>query len=424
MNETLYGMIQKMSFMVEILFAELIYLYPAEKRPYFWVRFPALFVLCCGAAAVFPINYSSLLSQFLMFLLMFALSVGAMALCFKMQVPALVSCCVAGYATEHIAFHIAKIAGAFGFLTTGYPEILGARVTRELCLFPVIYFVFWLAAGRYAAKNETYKKVDLRFNYLSFAIIFLCIGLTRVAAYFEESDSVTVSLYAIAACGMALIVQLVLSETVALQNENNSIRMLWEEDRKQYALSKATIDTINIKYHDLKHQLHGMNLPQEEIDKIKDAVRVYGSRIRTGNEALDVLLTENSLRCGEQGIQLTYTGNGADFSFMNVMDVYSLFGNAVSNAVEAVQKVKNPEKRVIDILSERKGDLINITVTNYFSGQLVLDNGLPVTTKAEEKGFHGYGMKSMQLIAQKYGGNLHCSADGDLFMLHIYLLQQ
>ena len=136
------------------------------------------------------------------------------------------------------------------------------------------------------------------------------------------------------------------------------------------------------------------------------------------------ILTENSLRCGEQGIQLTYTGNGADFSFMNVMDVYSLFGNAVSNAVEAVQKVENPEKRVIDILSERKGDLINITVTNFFCGQLVLDNGLPVTTKAEEKGFHGYGMKSMQLIAQKYGGNLHCSSNGDLFMLHIYLLQQ
>ncbi len=423
MNETLYNMIQKMSFMVEILFAELIFLYPAEKRSYFWVRLPVLFVLCCGIAAVFPINYSSLLSQFFMFLLLFAISIAAMAVCFKTRISALISCCVAGYAAEHIAFHIAKIAGVFGFLTANYPALLGARATRELCLFPLIYLVFWLTAGRYAAKQETYKKVDLRFNYLSFAIIFLCIGLTRVATYFGESGSVTVSLYAIAACTMALIVQLVLSETVALQNENNSIRMLWEEDRKQYALSKATIDTINIKYHDLKHKLHGMNLPQEEIDQIKDAVRVYGSRIRTGNEALDVLLTENSLRCDEQGIQLTYTGNGADFSFMNVMDVYSLFGNAVSNAVEAVQRVEDPEKRIIDILSERKGDMINITVTNFFAGALVLDGGLPVTTKAEERGFHGYGMKSMQLIAQKYGGSLHCSSDGDLFKLHVYLMQ-
>lgn len=64
-----------------------------------------------------------------------------------------------------------------------------------------------------------------------------------------------------------------------------------------------------------------MNLPSEEVESIKEAVRIYGSRIRTGNEVLDILLTENSLRCSEQGISLTFTGNGADFSFMQAMDM-------------------------------------------------------------------------------------------------------
>lgn len=423
MNETLYGMIQKMSFMVEILFAELIYLYPTEKRKRFWLRFPVLFLVCCIIAAVFPLGYSSILSQFLMFLLLFILSIAAMGLCFRLPVSALISCCVAGYATEHIAYHIAKIAGLFGFFAAGYPAILGPRVTRELILFPVIYFLFWLFAGRYGAKHETYKKFNLRFNYLSFMIIFLCIGLTRVATYFGDSESVTVSLYAISACVMALIVQLSLSHAVELKHENETIRTLWEEDRKQYELSKTTIDTINIKYHDLKHKLHGMNLPQEEIDSIKDAVRVYGSQVQTGNEALDVLLSEYSLHCGEQGITLTYTGNGADFSFMNVMDVYSLFGNAVSNAVEAVQQLADPEKKIIDIRSERRGSMINITVMNFFAGVLKIEDGIPQTSKTDEKGFHGYGMKSMQLIAQKYGGSLNASANADLFTLNIYLMQ-
>lgn len=423
MNETLYGMIQKMSFMVEILFAELIYLYPTEKRKRFWLRFPVLFLVCCIIAAVFPLGYSSILSQFLMFLLLFILSIAAMGLCFRLPVSALISCCVAGYATEHIAYHIAKIAGLFGFFASGYPAILGPRVTRELILFPVIYFLFWLFAGRYGAKHETYKKFNLRFNYLSFMIIFLCIGLTRVATYFGDSESVTVSLYAISACVMALIMQLSLSHAVELKHENETIRTLWEEDRKQYELSKTTIDTINIKYHDLKHKLHGMNLPQEEIDSIKDAVRVYGSQVQTGNEALDVLLSEYSLHCGEQGITLTYTGNGADFSFMNVMDVYSLFGNAVSNAVEAVQQLADPEKKIIDIRSERRGSMINITVMNFFAGVLKIEDGIPQTSKTDEKGFHGYGMKSMQLIAQKYGGSLNASANADLFTLNIYLMQ-
>lgn len=416
--------IAKAAFMAEILLAELIFLFPAQKRSLFFLRYVGLFALCIVIGGFFPIDYDAgLFAQFLMFFLMFLITVGAMALCFSIPFSALISCCVAGYAVEHIAFHIVKIALNFGFLQNVTASAIPLRTLGEIILFPVIYLGFLFTIGLYARKNESYKKVDLRFNYLSFIIVFICIGLTRVATYFGDNDSVTVSLYAITSCLMALIVQLVLSKAVALKGENDTIRLLWQEERKQFALSKATIDTINIKYHDLKHKLSSMNLPKEEVDSIKNAVRVYGSRIQTGNEALDVLLTENSLRCEEQGITLTYTGNGADFSFMNIMDVYSLFGNAVSNAIEAVQKLSDPEKKVIDILSERKGDLINVTVSNFFTGTLRIEDGIPLTSKTEEQGFHGYGMRSMQLIAEKYGGSMTCSADGDLFTLSLYLIQ-
>ena len=273
-------------------------------------------------------------------------------------------------------------------------------------------------------KRQAYKRIDTRFNRLSVVTILICIGLTRVAAYFGDAESVTVSLYAIVACLMALMIQLVLSKTVELEHENETISLLWQEDRKQYELSKKTMDIINIKYHDLKHTLRDMKLPEEEVKSIKDAVRVYGSRIKTGNEALDVLLTENTLRCSDEGIVLTYTGQGTDFSFMNTADVYSLFGNAISNAVEAVQKLEDPEKKVIDILSERRGELISIHVSNFFNGELRISDGLPVTSKKEEEGFHGYGMKSMKLIAEKYGGSLSTSVEGELFHLNVYLMEQ
>lgn len=415
----------KAAFMVEILLAELIFLFPAQKRHLFALRYIGSFILCVLIGGFFPIEYSyGLWAQFLMFFLMFLITVGAMVLCFSIPFQALISCCVAGYAIEHISFHIVKIALNFGFLQNVQDGLFQRRTLGEFILFPLIYLLFLLTIGMYARKNESYKKTDLRFNYLSFAVVFICIGLTRAAAFFGDSESVTVSLYAIVACLMALVVQLVLSKTVALQSENDTVRLLWQEERRQFALSKTTVDTINIKYHDLKHRLNDLNLPKEEIDSIKDAVRVYGSRYRTGNEALDVLLTENSLRCSEQGIALTYTGNGADFSFMNIMDVYSLFGNAISNAVEAVQNVTDPEKKIIDILSERRGDMINITATNFFSGALSIEDGIPQTSKTEEQGFHGYGMRSMQLIAEKYGGHLHVKTDGDLFILSVYLMQE
>ena len=66
---------------------------------------------------------------------------------------------------------------------------------------------------------------------------------------------------------------------------------------------------------------------------------------------------------------------------------------------------------------------MSIHISNYFSGTLQIEDGLPKTSKTGEEGFHGYGMKSMKLIAEKYGGSLRASAEGELFTLDIYLMK-
>ncbi|MBR0161452.1 MAG: sensor histidine kinase [Oscillospiraceae bacterium] len=416
-----------MKFVLELLFAEFIFLYPADRRKHFALRLAGVFlVLMAGYLLVprrEPLN-QPLFVQILIYLFLFGLTVAGMSFCFRLRFSALFSLCVAGYAVEHIAYHTAKIVQATTGLFRGMTAMgLADWELAELVVFPPVYLLAFLTIGLFSARTQGWKKPDLRFNALSIAVMLICIGLTRVVNQYKAADSIPVNIYAITCCLMALVVQFVLYRLVDLQTENTALNLMWQEERKQYELSKKTIDTINIKYHDLKHKLHDMRLPPEEVESIKNAVRIYGSRIHTGNEALDVLLTENSLRCSEEGIRLTYTGNGADLSFMQIMDVYSLFGNAVSNAVEAVEKLEDPEKKIIDIISERRGELVSIHISNYFAGTLHFEDGVPKTSKTEEEGFHGYGMKSMKLIAEKYGGSLCASVDGDLFTLDIYLLQ-
>lgn len=418
--------ISRVALMAEIVLAELLFLYPAEKRRPFAVRLILSLAACAVIAVVLPGSgrSGSQLEQFLHFTGMFLVSVAAMGACFKLKLPALVSSCTAGYAVEHIAYHITKIAAHYGFMAGVSTAWLSNRLVCEVILFPFIYLAFLLTIGLYSARNQCYKKADMRFNVLSIGIIFICIGLTRAAGYFGDSDSVTVSLYAIAAALMALVVQLVLSKIVELQHINETMSLLWEKERQHYEQSKKAIDTINIKYHDLKHMLRGLHIPQEEISAIESAVQVYGSQVRTGSEALDILLTENTLRLEEEGIILTYMGNGGDLGFMSTMDVYSLFGNAVNNAVEAVRRVKDPEKRIINIVTERKGNLVSINISNFFAGELIFEDDLPATTKKEEEGFHGFGMRSMKLIAEKYGGGLTAAADKEVFNLGIYLMRE
>lgn len=412
-------------FTTEVLIAELIFLYSAPKREKFLLRYILSAVLCLMVAYFFPVPkeiMSNPFYQLIRFLFLFSLTIAVTQFSFRVSPSPLFAACVAGYASQHIAYHITNLLSHTEFLV----DIAKRMRVLELIAFPIVYLLLFLTFGLFVARNECHKKSDIRFNILSVIIVCICVVLSRFARYLDEFGDISVSIYTITCCLLALTVQFVLYKMVDLRHEIDTIRLLWQEERKQYEISKKTIDLINIKTHDLKHKLSSLKgqLPQDELDSLRDTIRIYDSNIKTGNEALDVLLTENSLHCNQEGILLTYMGNGADLGFMNMMDVYSLFGNAVSNAVEAVRKISDPEKRVIDIVSERKGDIINIHITNYFSGDLHFEDGLPLTNKHIEEGYHGFGMKSMRLIAEKYGGKITAKADGEVFVLNIYLLHK
>ena len=74
------------------------------------------------------------------------------------------------------------------------------------------------------------------------------------------------------------------------------------------------------------------------------------------------------------------------------------------------------------MIIRHSGDLVSISVTNYYQGQLHFEEDLPVTTQPDAEDFHGYGMKSMQAIAQKYGGKLKVKAEDGVFNLTIWLI--
>lgn len=412
-------------FTTELLLAELIFLHAAPKRDRFFLRYFGAAAACLVAAYFFPAFKPLVYNPFyqlVRFLFLFLLTVGVVRFSFRMERCPMYAACVAGYASQHIAYQVTTLM----MHTTLFADVPNRMRVMELITFPVVYGILFLTFGLFVAKNECYKKTNINFNVVSIFTIFICVVLSRVSRYFDVFGTISVSLYTIVCCLLALVIQFVLYKTVDLQHERDTIQRLWEEDRKQFELNKKTIELINIKTHDLKHKLTAQNgqLPQEEIDSIKETIRIFDSDMKTGNEALDVLLTQNSLHCSQEGILLIYAGNGVDLGFMNVMDVYSLFGNAVSNAIEAVRQVEDPEKRIIHIVSERLGDVINIQITNFYSNTIHFEDGIPQTSKTEEPGYHGFGMKSMRLMAEKYGGQIAAKADGEVFVLNIYLLNK
>ena len=414
-------------FMAEILAGEMIFLYPVPKRKGFAFRLPLCCVLSLLIAAFLPRSlFTELfeLSALLRFIGLFLISVSMMFLCFSLPGEMLFSMCTAGYAAQHYSYRVAAMLARLPIL----PDIHVGTVSRErlfeIVIIMLCYLVTLLTFGRFSARNECYKNSDRRFNYLAILIIFICVGLTRISGLLGEGRmNVTSSVYSIICCLLALHIQFHLHRLNISEREKTALDQIRREEKKQYEITKNAMDSINIKVHDLKHKLSSYSaaLPREEIESIKRDVDVYDSSPRTGLDALDVLLSEKLLKCKAEGIQMSVSGNWQALSFMRPMDVYSLFGNAIDNAIEAVEKLEDPEKKIIDASIEQRGDMLFLSFTNYFDGHLLLSDGLPLTRKETEIGYHGYGMKSMKLIAEKYGGELAVSANEDVFALNVYL---
>lgn len=65
---------------------------------------------------------------------------------------------------------------------------------------------------------------------------------------------------------------------------------------------------------------------------------------KTGNKVLDTVLTTKSLYCNKHGIIFTCVADGTLLDFMDVMDICSIFGNALDNAIECEMKIPEKEK--------------------------------------------------------------------------------
>ena len=210
------------------------------------------------------------------------------------------------------------------------------------------------------------------------------------------------------------------------QHDLESMEMILHNQYTQYQQSQETLDLINYKYHDLKHHIIALRAEENKekrnayLDKMEDEIRNYEAQNKTGNQVLDTLLTAKSLYCMREKIALTYVVDGARLDFMDVMDICSIFGNALDNAIECEKKIPETEKRMIHVSMFVQQTFLIIRFENYCEGELNFEQNLPVTTKKQAE-FHGYGLKSLRHTVHKYGGEVDIDVEDQWFRLKILI---
>ena len=212
-----------------------------------------------------------------------------------------------------------------------------------------------------------------------------------------------------------------LRETDSEHRAEISAQLLRSEQRR-YEHDKQIHEAINIKCHDIKHQIAalGEQAYAGELHKIEKLVDIYDTELNTHNAALDVVLSGKMLDCKNQGITLTCMADGRRMDFMEDSDIYALFGNIMDNAIEAARTMDAPDERLISLTVATQGELLRIEEENYFSGYLVFAEGLPVTSKGDTT-HHGFGTRSIRILTEKYQGDFKISIQDNIFSLSIIL---
>ena len=212
-----------------------------------------------------------------------------------------------------------------------------------------------------------------------------------------------------------------------MRQELDMLNFLWKKEQEQYLLSKENIALINQKCHDLKHQIRAIRqLKQEDMEQylkdMEESIQIYEAIVKTGNEVLDTILTEKSLYCRRHGVTISCVADGTLLDFIQTVDLYAILGNAVDNAVEAVEKFQEREKRQIDILIYKEKKFLVINVVNPIKENLVYgeEGTFPITTK-KDKHYHGFGLRSIEHMAKKYGGCVNIHEEDGCFSLTILI---
>ena len=196
-----------------------------------------------------------------------------------------------------------------------------------------------------------------------------------------------------------------------LQAENMMIKYLWQRDTEQYKRQKESMELINIKCHDLR-------FAQGKADgEALEAVADYDSFFHTGNDALDVAVNNASSRCLASGIRFTCLADGKLLDFMNSADIFSMMSNILDNAVNC-EETYDGETRFVSLGVKTRNNFTVIHCENFFDGKLQTENGLPLTAD-KDGNLHGFGMKSIKRIVDKYNGILSICAQNSMFVIDI-----
>ncbi len=340
--------------------------------------------------------------------------------------------CVRAFVTAECVASLEWQLDCFGYFTLGWRHPV-FRIGFLILTYGLGFLLTWLCYRKY--ENQEEEILVTAKELISCVIIglsvFLISNLGFVSLTTPFSGTFPTEIFNVRTLvdlgGVAVLYAFHVQRVdLRVRHKLESVQNILHNQYVQYQQSQEAMDLIHYKYHDLKHHIIALRAQENAeqraayLDKMEEEIRNFEAQNRTGNDVLDTLLNAKMLQCMKKHISMTCVVDGTLFSFMDTMDICSLFGNALDNAIEYEEKIADKEKRLIHVTACAQRNFLVVRFENYCEEQMDFGTAFPVTTKDDTQ-FHGYGLKSLRYTARKYGGEVSANIEDNWFVLKVLI---
>lgn len=416
---------------LQVVFGVAVFGYSLRRRKGFAWRLPVSVAAAMLASYVVQSNLyhpgitvSAILTQAIVSMVSYLLILGVCSVCMEESFWTVIFVTTAGAGAQGVAGCVKTIVKLIPAMNALAHHDVGILLLDTLCYGGVFGLVFHVFRPFTREREELIG--NKRKAIFATVVMLFYLATTWLSRDYTGGQNrmyvIMINVYAILIQAMIFTVQFSVMEHDRITRYMETMRELMHEQRVQYETSRESVQLINEKYHDLKNLIGSIQgvIPTEELNRLKASIDRYDIRVKTGFEVLDVVLTEKMDLCLQRGIILTCNLGRTDFSFMEGMDLYTMFNNALSNAINAVSALNERQTKYIVLTASQENNMVMIHVENPCTDKIEFVDGLPQTQG--DRDWHGFGMKSMERTAEKYGGALSVSQQQGKFQLDILLL--
>lgn len=326
----------------------------------------------------------------------------------------------------HSFYHVSEVSIRSARLSSFYDM----TISQVFVIF-ISHMVIIRFAKKKDISNLNTRQYLFTFTYAAFSILNIYCLSVQMRDLTNEVQFVCV----VITCVGIVVINTYFLNILEYESENNRLiyenRLFAQQSKMQYryydALELQYRESLSI-IHDVKRHIRSIEelYKHQETEAAKEYAITINNRLDafrlneyTSNRMLNIILNDKIKLAESYKIECQCKIDEIDLSFIDNMDLTTIFANLLDNAIEACANVTG--SRCIDLKVGAFNNLIAITIKNTMEDAGDKHAYVSVIEHNRRTQNEGIGIPNVITVIEKYNGDLNIQKEGGVFTVSIVL---